>query len=360
MNWEDERYVRLYVRDTGDWCALSWDAQALLMHLFRKADRSGIVQLGKRGRANLPAMLGHGNEAVRIDSALSELVLDGCVELRGDNLLVIPNFTKAQEAKQSDRRRQEESRGKRLAEAMAQPVSAATSMSHAVTPGHARSHAVTPSVPSVLSHAVPNQTTEIPFVPKPFPLHGPDRLCPPARATTPPAPKGVQHGQGSLLPEDQPRVPKPDRLTQIAIALLGELSAARQRVDPKCNPLDPVPGNLEQILGRLRDRPIPHTPEQIRHVIAVCEARARVDATAREYFDAVSPFRKRNIGRWLGMDLEKAQRAPAGRYQDEREPPSLTDRQLHDARRSDARARDPKHIDQLLDEMSHDHDDSPM
>ena len=57
MNWEDERYVRLYVRDTGDWCALSWDAQALLMHLLRKTDRSGIVQLGKRGRANLPAML---------------------------------------------------------------------------------------------------------------------------------------------------------------------------------------------------------------------------------------------------------------------------------------------------------------
>lgn len=151
MNWEDERYVRLYTRDTGDWCALSWDAQALLMHLFRKADRSGIVQLGKRGRANLPALLGHADQAARIDAALSELVMDGCVELRGDNLLVIPNFTKAQEAKQTDRRRQEESRGKRLAEAMAQPVSKDTSVSHAVTRGHTTSHDVTPAVPSVPS-----------------------------------------------------------------------------------------------------------------------------------------------------------------------------------------------------------------
>lgn len=163
MNWEDERYVRLYVRDTGDWCALSWDAQALLMHLLRKADRSGIVQLGKRGRANLPAMLGHGNETARIDSALSELVLDGCVELRGDNLLVIPNFTKAQEAKQSDRRRQEESRGKRLAEAMAQPVSGITYASHAVTPSHAVSHHVTPAVPSVPSFRAEPAEPELPL-----------------------------------------------------------------------------------------------------------------------------------------------------------------------------------------------------
>ena len=162
-NWEDERYVRLYVRDTGDWCALSWDAQALLMHLFRKADRSGIVQLGKRGRANLPAMLGHGNETARIDSAFRACP-DGCVELRGDNLLVIPNFTKAQEAKQSDRRRQEESRGKRLAEAMAQPVRGITSASHAVTPSHAVSHHVTPAVPSVPSfRAEPAELVNYPF-----------------------------------------------------------------------------------------------------------------------------------------------------------------------------------------------------
>lgn len=150
---------------------------------------------------------------------------------------------------------------------------------------------------------------------------------------------------------------KPDRQTEIAIALLGELSAARKRVDPQCQELAPVAGNLEQIIGRMSDRPNPCTPDQIRHVIAVCEARARVDATAREYFDAVSPFRKRNIGRWLAMKLAQAERPPPDRYQQDRGAP-LSDRHLQDARRSDAQARDPKHIDRLLDEMRHDHDDS--
>lgn len=154
MNWEDERYVRLYTRDTGDWSALSWDAQALFMQLLRKADRAGVLQLGKRGRSALPFMLCHPTEADRIDAALSELLDDGCVELRG-SFLVIPNFTAAQEAKQSDRMRQQESRQRRLAHARQEPVSEATTVSHAVTRGHAASPHVTPSVPSVLSHAVP-------------------------------------------------------------------------------------------------------------------------------------------------------------------------------------------------------------
>ena len=30
MRWEDERYVRVYTRDTPGWLSLSFDAQALL------------------------------------------------------------------------------------------------------------------------------------------------------------------------------------------------------------------------------------------------------------------------------------------------------------------------------------------
>ena len=58
MNWEDERFVKIYVRDTGEWAMLSWDAHALLMPLLRKVDRSGVMQRGKPGRRALPAVLG--------------------------------------------------------------------------------------------------------------------------------------------------------------------------------------------------------------------------------------------------------------------------------------------------------------
>jgi hypothetical protein len=188
MNWEDERYVRLYTRDTGDWCALSWDGQALLMQLLRKADRSGVIQLGRRGRTALPNMLFHGAQADRIDVALTELLDDGCVELHGTNL-VIPNFTVAQEAKQSDKLRQQESRARRLAQARSDLVSKPTNVSHAVTDGHESSQPVTPSVPSVL-----NQPSRAEFAgdashPPPSPrVVAPDlrheageRMTPPAR-----------------------------------------------------------------------------------------------------------------------------------------------------------------------------------
>lgn len=95
MNWEDERYVRLYTRDTGDWCALSWDGQALLMQLLRKADRSGVIQLGKRGRAALPLLLFQAQHTKRIDEALTELTEGGCVELH-ESHLVIPDFVESQ------------------------------------------------------------------------------------------------------------------------------------------------------------------------------------------------------------------------------------------------------------------------
>lgn len=183
MNWEDERYVRLYTRDTGDWCALSWDAQALLMQLLRKADRAGVIQLGKRGRAALPLLLCHANEAERIDAALSELTEDGCVELHGGNL-VIPNFTKAQESKQSDKQRQAESRAKRLAQAR-DSVVPTTNASQPVTDGHTESRIVTPNC------AVPSRAE-------------------PAKELAPGSSTASAPAQGSLLPEE----PKPKRARQ--------------------------------------------------------------------------------------------------------------------------------------------------
>lgn len=111
MRWEDERYVRVYTRDTVDWLVLSFHAKALWLMLLRKADRAGIITLGKRGRDLIGAAVGHPEMRAELVEALDELLADGCCELSQDGTqLVIPNFIEAQEATKSPNERQREYR----------------------------------------------------------------------------------------------------------------------------------------------------------------------------------------------------------------------------------------------------------
>lgn len=107
MNWQDERWIKLYTRDTGDWLFLSFDAQALFLMLLRKVDRHGRLALGKRGTDAIPQIVGHVQpEAVtRVTGALAVLIEDGCVVVKGEHL-IIPNFEDAQEALTSNAERQ--------------------------------------------------------------------------------------------------------------------------------------------------------------------------------------------------------------------------------------------------------------
>jgi hypothetical protein len=109
LQWEEERYARVYCRDTLDWQALSWDAQALWCQLNRKATRSGRIDLGRIGRRGVAALLGRAELAQRLDQALQELLDDGCVVLEG-SVLVIPDFVEAQEAVSSGAKRMRELR----------------------------------------------------------------------------------------------------------------------------------------------------------------------------------------------------------------------------------------------------------
>lgn len=315
MNWEDERFVKIYVRDTGEWAMLSWDAQALLMQLLRKVDRSGVMQLGKPGRRALPAVLGHKDQAARIDAALDELIKDGCARLLQDRL-VVPNFIAAQEAKQSDKLRQAESRARRREIAIADSESDVTKrdrMSRDVTGCHDLSQPVTPRLDQTRSddtrvdQEIPRaQARDLPQVGpvEHMPLHGSERRWP-----APPPDKQPKPVQPSLLPEaDKPL----DKHAQAAKSLLAELSAARKRVSPGARDLEPSAGNLKHILARLKDKP-PQTPDQLRHVIAVAEAQAKRDQSLR-WFDAATPFRAENIARYLAMDVAEAARPAGGRH----------------------------------------------
>jgi hypothetical protein len=170
MRWEDERYVRVYTRDTVDWLALSWDAQALLLHLLRKVDRAGLLPLTRHGKKGVAVAVGHPMQWSRIEPALEELLADGCIEIRA-NVLFFRNFIAAQETPQSDKQRKAESRARAADLAAAatatNPQAPSQNVTHGhksgqiVTPGHTASRGVTPghSVPyrAVPYRAVPSQ-----------------------------------------------------------------------------------------------------------------------------------------------------------------------------------------------------------
>jgi hypothetical protein len=104
MRWEDERYVRVYTRDTPGWLSLSFDAQSLLVLLLRKVDRAGLLSLGKLGPRAVAVVIGHGAQWKRIEPALQELLDAGTAVINGDTL-AIPNFVAAQETPASGAQR---------------------------------------------------------------------------------------------------------------------------------------------------------------------------------------------------------------------------------------------------------------
>lgn len=148
MRWEDERYVRVYTRDTGEWMVLSWDARSVFLALLRKCDRAGILQVGKSGARGLAGLLGAPLEVVQ--RAIPELLDDGCLR-QTEGAYVIPNFLTAQEAVSSDAQRKRDQRERDRARALdsgretGQTVTVRDQTSQPVTDSHAASQAVTPS-----------------------------------------------------------------------------------------------------------------------------------------------------------------------------------------------------------------------
>lgn len=196
MRWEDERYVRVYTRDTVDWLALSWDAQALLMQLLRKVDRAGLLPLTRHGKKGVAVAVGHPGQWSRIEPALDELLADGCIEIRA-NVLLFRNFIAAQETPQSDKQRKAESRARAADLAAAgsvtnpdttsQNVTNGHETGQNVTSGHAESRAVT-SGHSMLCRSVPVRAD-------------------PSQDLPPPAVASAAIGQGELLQGITPTPP---------------------------------------------------------------------------------------------------------------------------------------------------------
>lgn len=108
MRWEEERYVRVYTRDTLTWQQLGWEGQAALSLLFRKVDRAGLLEINEMDPSDaLAAATGLPADValtawVRLSAGKNPVVTQ-----RDDpsRTLFIPNFLPAQEAKQNDKAR---------------------------------------------------------------------------------------------------------------------------------------------------------------------------------------------------------------------------------------------------------------
>lgn len=158
VDWSNERYVRLYTRDSVTWAIWPWESQALFCLLLRKVDRAGVLEMGPHDPKDaISAIIRMPPDVV--DIALRPILNSGAAEIRGD-VLVMPNFISAQEARSSDKQRQRDSREKRRAKAMShgnhQNVTDSDSESHRVTTGHGESQGVTPSL-AELNQAELNQ-----------------------------------------------------------------------------------------------------------------------------------------------------------------------------------------------------------
>lgn len=197
MRWEDERYVRFYTRDTPDWLALSFEAQALFALLLRKVDRAGVLPLGRHGKRAVAIAVGHAQRWEMLSSALEELLLDGCLAIDGDRL-VIRNFLDAQEARQSDKARQQKAR--ELARTVtprdnpSQGVTESHTLSHDVTSGHTASRLAVPSraEPSRAGEELGGDEPPTVLAMRPGPPDAPP-TPPPRQRPPPPAARGLEH-----------------------------------------------------------------------------------------------------------------------------------------------------------------------
>jgi hypothetical protein len=114
MRWSDERYVRLYTRDTIEWTMLPWEARALFPLLLRKVDRAGLLDLGKHGAKGLAVTVGLPIHVV--EPGLAGLLEDGCVVQNG-TVVLVKNFIEAQETVASNAQRCKEYRARQRAAA---------------------------------------------------------------------------------------------------------------------------------------------------------------------------------------------------------------------------------------------------
>lgn len=271
MDWANERYVRLFTRDTPEWLCMEWQGRALWPLMIRKADRSGVIanKLGTRG---LAVLVGLPMEVV--EPGLASLLADGCLQTHQLGY-VIPNYIEAQETPQSDAQRQRESRERRRMVTNRDTESQNVTECHATSRGVTRCHAVSQVV-------TPDQS-------------GPVR-------TSPDLPDPPVAPQGALLPDPvkpakakrakRPAFECTDQERASALLVLGKLGDRNGTAYEGCDE------HVRLIVEQLRRG---RTEMDLRKVIAYCAEvkRWEDDPEWRHCLNPATLFGPKNITRYL-------------------------------------------------------------
>lgn len=104
MEWGEERYVKLYTRDTATWALWGWEARCVLCLLLRKVDGAGVLEHAKHVAPEKAVAVVTGLPSRIAAVGLGELVGCGTAEIR-DGAIVLPKFVDGQNAPRSPKDR---------------------------------------------------------------------------------------------------------------------------------------------------------------------------------------------------------------------------------------------------------------
>lgn len=330
MDWSNERYVRVYTRDTTTWKLMDWRGRVVLSLLFRKVDRAGVLDVGHDGVLGLAAVLELPLDLV--EAGLAQLTTSrGGMPTVVDTgtAYVIPNFVEAQEAPQSDQQRKRESRSRRREIALAGSRNLLLAAGSDPT-GHETSRGrdeigdeVTPSLPDPFpSRSELTLPGAIPPTAVPEPVPAAPRVPEPKLDQIVHSAPGLAH-RPTTRPLDERARAEPT-LDQ----LWSELELARQRAaiaaGVTLGPLlahDPGRHDLAELLAEAaRVGRRAGLVAQVRHAIAVAEAEARAKPDQLQWLSGAI-FAPRNFRRLAAAPLPKSRAGPRSAPRDPSPPP---------------------------------------
>lgn len=127
MNWDDEKYVRIFIRETPNWIRAPWEYRVVVRAIMTKLDRTGAIELGVVGEEGWDTLA----ELIRLPVKITETGMSHALKIktfvtrdRDDvTVLVMPGFQPAQDFAKTNAERAREYRERKRADLLAQPAS---------------------------------------------------------------------------------------------------------------------------------------------------------------------------------------------------------------------------------------------
>lgn len=312
MDWSNERYVRVYTRDTTTWKLMDWRGRVVLQLLIRKVDRAGVLDVGHDGVLGLAAVLELPIDIAEAGIAQLTTSRGGTpTVLDTGTAYVLPNFIDAQEAPTSDPQRKRESRARRRDRALA--VGRGLLLTAGSDPdGHETGRGrdenadeVTPirSDPSLSGSELPPPRA---ILPAPDPAPTPTTTVAPA--PIPEMDKSVHSAPALAELEREAR-------RRVQLELRAELERERREVAADLGVTDhgllaQDPGERELALHLVSAGPdgLEMARRQALHAIAMAGLEARADASKFQWLTGAI-FGERNFRRLVATTAAEAKRA---------------------------------------------------